>query len=69
MRFDLELRRLRVHAPVPEWGAGLNTGRESLHAAWSMSGAPGTAIVPVILSINIAGDGVTEALHSAPRRR
>ena len=57
MRLDLELPGFRVFAPVPECGADLNTGRESLHAAWWMSAAPGTANVPVILSINFAGTG------------
>jgi ABC-type dipeptide/oligopeptide/nickel transport system permease subunit len=57
MRLDLELPGFRVFAPVPECGADLDTGRESLHAAWWMSAAPGTANVPVILSINFAGTG------------
>ncbi|HYM68928.1 MAG TPA: ABC transporter permease [bacterium] len=58
-----------VHPPTPEWGADLNTGREYLNAAWWMSTAPGTAIVLVILAINFVGDGITEALDPALRRR
>jgi peptide/nickel transport system permease protein len=58
-----------VHPPTPEWGADLNTGREYLNAAWWMSTVPGTAIVLVILAINFVGDGITEALDPALRRR
>ena len=58
-----------VHPPTPEWGADLNTGREYLNAAWWMSTAPGVAIVLVILAINFVGDGITEALDPALRRR
>lgn len=58
-----------VRPPTPEWGADLNAGREYLNAAWWMSTAPGVAIVLVILAINFVGDGVTEALDPALRRR
>ncbi len=58
-----------VRPPTPEWGADLNAGREYLNAAWWMSTAPGVAIVLVILAINFVGDGATEALDPALRRR
>jgi peptide/nickel transport system permease protein len=58
-----------VRPPTPEWGADLNAGREYLNAAWWLSTAPGVAIVLVILAVNFVGDGVTEALDPALRRR
>ncbi|MBI4278302.1 MAG: ABC transporter permease [Armatimonadetes bacterium] len=58
-----------IRPPTPEWGADLNFGREYLNVAWWMSTAPGVAIVLVILAINFVGDGVTEALDPALRRR
>ena len=58
-----------VRPPTPEWGVDLNAGREYLNVAWWLSTAPGMAIVLIILAINFVGDGVTEALDPALRRR
>jgi peptide/nickel transport system permease protein len=58
---------LGVRPPASEWGAMLSTGREFLrHAPW-MSIFPGAAIMLAVLSINLVGDGLRDALD--PRLR
>ena len=57
---------LGAQPPTPEWGAMLAGGRELLFKApWVMT-FPGLAIFLVVLSLNLLGDGVRDALD--PRR-
>ena len=58
---------LGAQPPSPEWGAMLNYGRSYLRDAWWMSVWPGLAIFLVVLSINLLGDGLRDALD--PRMR
>jgi peptide/nickel transport system permease protein len=53
--------------PVPEWGALLSEGRNYLRVAWWMTTFPGLAIMTAVLSINLLGDGLRDALD--PRLR
>jgi len=53
---------LGVQPPTPEWGSMLSGGRRFLrHAPWMMF-FPGVAITIAVMSINLAGDGMRDAL-------
>lgn len=51
-----------VQPPTPEWGAMLSDGRDYLRAQWWIATFPGFAIFIAVLSINLLGDGLREAL-------
>lgn len=52
-----------AQAPIPEWGAMLNDKLDLLHhAPWTVT-LPGLAIIICILSINILGEGLRNALN------
>jgi peptide/nickel transport system permease protein len=53
---------LGAQPPSPEWGAMLSYGREFISSAWWMSVFPGVAIFITVLSINLFGDGLRDAL-------
>lgn len=53
---------LGVKAPTPEWGAMLSGGRSYLRNAPHLCIFPGIAIVITILSLNLLGDGLRDAL-------
>ena len=53
---------LGAQPPSPEWGAMLSDGREYLRDAWWMSVFPGLAIFLAVLSVNLLGDGLRDAL-------
>jgi peptide/nickel transport system permease protein len=58
---------LGVQPPTPEWGSMLSVSRNYLqHAPW-MAVFPGLAIMVTVVSINLLGDGVRDALD--PRLR
>ncbi|RNB79148.1 ABC transporter permease [Brevibacillus nitrificans] len=48
--------------PTPELGAMLSTGREFLRSAPHVSTIPGLAIMFIVLSFNMLGDGIRDAL-------
>jgi peptide/nickel transport system permease protein len=58
---------LGAQPPSPEWGAMLNWGRSYLSNAWWMSAFPGLAVFIAVLSINVFGDGLQDALN--PKNR
>jgi len=53
---------LGIQAPTPEWGNMLAGGRAFLRDAPHLSVFPGIAIVIAILSLNLFGDGLRDAL-------
>ena len=53
---------LGVQAPNPEWGALVSTGRNYLKSAPYMTIIPGVCIMIVVLSLNLFGDGLRDAL-------
>ncbi len=59
---------LGVQPPTPSWGTMVADGRDNLFGAWWISTFPGLAIVLVVLSFNIAGDGLRDALDPRSRR-
>lgn len=58
---------LGVQPPTPEWGAMISESRVYLVSAPWTSLFPGVAILLTVLSFNLLGDGLNDALN--PRRR
>jgi peptide/nickel transport system permease protein len=58
---------LGAQPPIPEWGALLSQARAFMRTAWWLTAFPGTAIMLTVLSINLVGDGLRDALD--PRLR
>jgi peptide/nickel transport system permease protein len=58
---------LGIRPPTPEWGNMLAEGREFLQRAPWVAFFPGAAIMLTVLSINLLGDGLRDALD--PRMR
>ncbi len=48
--------------PTPEWGAMLNTGQKFIRQAWWLTVFPGMGIFFTILSVNLIGDGISDAV-------
>lgn len=54
---------LGAQAPTPEWGTILSESRNNIVIApWTVT-LPGLAIFFVIISINLVGDGLRDAMH------
>jgi peptide/nickel transport system permease protein len=54
---------------VMSWGKMIGDGRGSLRTAWYLSAIPGLAILVTVLSLNLVGDGLNEALNPRLERR
>lgn len=59
---SLSFLGLGVQPPTAEWGAMLNEGRQYLRTAPWITLFPGLAIMISVLSINMLGDGLRDAL-------
>lgn len=59
---------LGVQPPTPEWGAMLSEGRNFLRQYPHMAIFPGLAIALTILSVNLFGDGLRDALDPKLKR-
>ena len=59
---------LGARPPTPEWGLILSTGRKYLSHAWWIATFPGLAIMITVLSINLVGDGLRDALDPRMKR-
>ncbi len=64
---SLSFLGLGAQPPTPEWGAMLSEGRGYLRQAPWIVAAPGLALAFTVLSINMVGDGLRDALD--PRLR
>ena len=64
---SLSFLGLGVQPPAPSWGAMLNAAQRFLENAPWMAVWPGLAIVLTVLSFNLLGDGLRDALD--PRAR
>lgn len=53
---------LGIQPPTPEWGSMLAGGRQYIRYAWWVCAFPGIAIMLTILSLNMLGDGLRDAL-------
>ena len=58
---------LGAQPPTPEWGSMLSNGRVYMEKAPWMMVFPGLAIMVTVMSINLFGDGLRDALD--PRVR
>ena len=58
---------LGVRPPYATWGNILNEGKEVIELAWWLSVYPGVAILVTVLSYNLLGEGIRDALD--PRLR
>jgi len=59
---SLSFLGLGVQAPVPEWGAMLSASRQYMREYPYLVTIPGLAIASVVLSMNLFGDGLRDAL-------
>lgn len=59
---------LGAQPPTPEWGAMLSDGRNYIRDAWWLTVIPGAAIMITVLSLNMLGDGLRDALDPRLRR-
>jgi len=59
---------LGVQSPTASWGTMVADGRDHLLNAWWLSTFPGLAIVFTVLSFNLVGDGLRDALDPRLRR-
>lgn len=53
---------LGVQPPNPSWGNILTSGKDNIEAAWWLSLYPGLAILITVLSYNLVGEGLRDAL-------
>jgi peptide/nickel transport system permease protein len=58
---------LGVQPPYATWGNILNEGKDAIELAWWLSVYPGVAILVTVLSYNLLGEGIRDALD--PRLR
>lgn len=67
MEASLSFLSLGVQPPHPAWGLMISEGREYIYSAWWIATFPGLAILITVLGINLAGEGLRDALD--PRLR
>jgi len=53
---------LGVQPPTPSWGNILTAGKDNLEIAWWLSVFPGLAILVTVMSYNLLGEGIREAI-------
>ena len=53
---------LGIQPPTPEWGAMLSSARVYIRDAWHVTVIPGLGIMLTILSLNLMGDGLRDAM-------
>jgi len=58
-----------VDPETPTWGNMLRDGQRVLQRAWWLSVFPGVALVLTVLTLNLLGDGLRDALDPRARRR
>jgi peptide/nickel transport system permease protein len=51
------------------WGSMIGAGRDQLRTAWYLVALPGTALALSVLSLNLLGDGLNDALNPRARGR
>jgi peptide/nickel transport system permease protein len=65
---SLSFLGLGVPAPLASWGAMLDEGRNYITTGWWLALFPGTAILIVVLVINLLGDWLRDALDPRVER-
>jgi len=64
---SLSFLGLGVQPPTPSWGNMLTMGKDNIEIAWWLSVFPGLAILVTVMSYNLLGEGIREAID--PRLR
>ncbi len=59
---SLSFLGLGVQPPSPSWGNILTSGKNHIEVAWWLSVFPGLAILVTVLSYNLVGEGLRDAL-------
>ncbi len=59
---SLSFLGLGVQPPEPSWGNILTSGKDNITVAWWLSLFPGLAILMTVLSYNLVGEGLRDAL-------
>ncbi len=59
---SLSFLGLGVQPPEPSWGNILTSGKDNITVAWWLSLFPGLAILLTVLSYNLVGEGLRDAL-------
>jgi peptide/nickel transport system permease protein len=62
MEASLSFLGLGIQPPTPAWGSMVAEGRNYLNTAWWVSTLPGMAILVLVLSINLFGEGLRDIL-------
>jgi peptide/nickel transport system permease protein len=62
MEASLSFLGLGVPPHIPAWGSMVNQGRDFMFVAWWISTLPGLAILVLVLSINLFGEGLRDIL-------
>lgn len=57
-----------VQPPTPSWGNMLTSGKDYIEFAWWLSLFPGLAILITVLSYNLLGEGIRDALDPRVNR-
>jgi peptide/nickel transport system permease protein len=60
---------LGAQPPTPEWGSMVARGRSFLRLYWWICTFPGAVVMLTVLSINLVGDGLRDALDPRWRQR
>lgn len=62
MEASLSFLGLGVSPHIPAWGSMINAGRPHMLTAWWVSTLPGIAMLILVLSINLLGEGLRDIL-------
>jgi ABC-type dipeptide/oligopeptide/nickel transport system permease subunit len=62
MEASLSFLGLGIQPPTPAWGSMVADGRDYLMTSWWVSTLPGMAILILVLSINLFGEGLRDIL-------
>ncbi len=62
MEASLSFLGLGIQPPNPAWGTMVNEGRQFMMNAWWLATFPGLAILVLVLSINLFGEGLRDIL-------
>ncbi len=54
---------------VMSWGTIIGAGRDALRSAWYITAIPGLAILLTVLSLNLVGEGLNDALNPRLKNR
>jgi peptide/nickel transport system permease protein len=65
---SLSFLGIGVQPPLASWGSMVSDGRQYLYDAWWVSTLPGIAILGLVLSINIASQGLRDAFDTRLHR-